>query len=175
MGIIGLPNAGKSTLISVISSATPKIDSYPFTTLTPNLGVVQTDWGDPFVVADIPGLIEGAHDGAGLGMRFLKHIERTNLLLHLLDITYEPDHYILEDFNTIKGEMEAYNPELTQKPQMVLINKMDLYGSNHRDLEELQKALESIGVASLPISALTGQGLDELKGIIYENWAGQNQ
>ncbi|MCP4577829.1 MAG: GTPase ObgE [Deltaproteobacteria bacterium] len=169
IGLIGLPNAGKSTLISRLSMARPKVGSYPFTTLVPNLGVMTFDDESAVVIADIPGLVEGASQGRGLGHRFLKHIERTNLLLHLLDITYQPDQDILEDFNTISGEMAAYNPALTQKPQMVLINKMDLHGPEHRDLEELQKALEGVGVASLPISALTGEGLEELKEIIYKN------
>jgi GTP-binding protein len=171
IGLIGLPNAGKSTLLSSLSMARPKVGSYPFTTLIPNLGVIHFDDDGSVIIADIPGLIEGASQGRGLGHRFLKHIERTNLLLHLLDITYEPDHDILEDFNTIRGEMEAYNPELIQKPQMVLINKMDMYDSKHRDLEELQKALDRVGVTSLPISALTGEGLDEMKRIIYESRA----
>jgi GTP-binding protein len=171
IGLIGLPNAGKSTLLSRLSMARPKVASYPFTTLIPNLGVMTFHDESFVVIADIPGLVEGASQGRGLGHRFLKHIERTKLLLHLLDITYEPDHDILEDFNTIRGEMEAYNPELIQKPQMVLINKMDQYGSKHRDLEELQKALDSVGVTSLPISALTGEGLDEMKRIIYESRA----
>ncbi len=169
IGLIGLPNAGKSTLLSRLSMARPKVDSYPFTTLIPNLGVMTFDDESFVVIADIPGLVEGASRGRGLGHRFLKHIERTNMLLHLLDITYEPDHDILEDFNTVRGEIEAYNPALTQKPQMVLINKTDLYCSEHRDLDELQKALDGVGVTSLPISALTGEGLDELKRIIYEN------
>lgn len=169
IGLIGLPNAGKSTLLSSLSMARPKVGSYPFTTLIPNLGVIHFDDDGSVIIADIPGLIEGASQGRGLGHRFLKHIERTNLLLHLLDITYTPDKDILDDYTTIRNEMEAYNPALCLKPQMVLINKMDLHGPEHRDLKTLQKALDSVGVKSLPISALTGEGLDDLEEIIYEN------
>ena len=129
MGIIGLPNAGKSTLISKISSATPKIGDYPFTTLTPTLGVVETGWGEPFVVADIPGLIEGAHKGVGLGTQFLRHIERTQILIHLIDTgTIDPEHP-LDHIRTVNRELESFNPQLTQKPQIVVLNKMDLPGA----------------------------------------------
>ncbi len=170
IGLIGLPNAGKSTLLSRLSMARPKIDSYPFTTLTPNLGVMAFDHERSLIIADIPGLIEGASTGRGLGHRFLKHIERTKLLLHLLDITYQPDQDILEDFHALRHEMEAYNPALVEKPQMVLINKMDLYGPDRRDLRTLQMALEKVGIESLPISALTGEGLEGLKKFIAEKW-----
>jgi GTP-binding protein len=170
IGLVGLPNTGKSTLLSRLTMARPKVDSYPFTTLSPNLGAMTFDDERSLIIADIPGLIEGASRGRGLGHRFLKHIERTNLLLHLLDITYQPEHGILGDFYALKGEMVAYNPVLARKPQMVLINKMDLRGSEHRDLGKLQKALEEVGVKSLPISALTGEGLEELKKIIFEKW-----
>lgn len=170
IGLIGLPNAGKSTLLSRLSMARPKIDSYPFTTLTPNLGVMAFDYERSLIIADIPGLIEGASTGRGLGHRFLKHIERTKLLLHLLDITYQPDQDILEDFHTLRQEMEVYNPVLLEKPQMVLINKMDLYRPGRRDLRKLQMALEKVGIESLPISALTGEGLEGLKKFISEKW-----
>jgi len=170
IGLIGLPNAGKSTLLSRLSKARPRVDSYPFTTLTPNLGVMTFDDERSLVIADIPGLVEGASRGRGLGHLFLKHIERTRLLLHLLDITYQPDHDILEDYITLRGEMLTYDSGLAQKPHMVLINKMDLYGPEHRDLGDLQKALKGLGVESLPISALTGEGLEQLKGMIMERW-----
>ena len=126
VGLIGLPNAGKSTLISVISSATPKIADYPFTTLTPTLGVVSAGWGEPFVVADIPGLIEGAHTGVGLGTRFLRHVERTRVLVHLIDISQiDPDDPLAE-YETINRELAQYSSELLQKPQIVVLNKIDL-------------------------------------------------
>ncbi|MBW2470044.1 MAG: GTPase ObgE [Deltaproteobacteria bacterium] len=129
VGIIGLPNAGKSTLISVISSATPKIANYPFTTLTPTLGVVATDWGDPFVVADIPGLIEGAHQGAGLGTQFLRHIERTRILIHLIDAGDIDPEDPRRHLKTVNRELGSFNPQLTEKPQILTLNKMDLPGA----------------------------------------------
>jgi GTP-binding protein len=126
VGLIGLPNAGKSTLISVISSATPKIADYPFTTLTPTLGVVSAGWGEPFVVADIPGLIEGAHTGVGLGTRFLRHVERTRVLVHLIDASIIDPLNPRVDYETINRELAQYSPELLQKPQIVVLNKIDL-------------------------------------------------
>ena len=129
VGIIGLPNAGKSTLISVISSAAPKIANYPFTTLTPTLGVVATDWGDPFVVADIPGLIEGAHQGAGLGTQFLRHIERTRILIHLIDAGAIDPQHPCEHLKSVNRELESFNPELIRKPQIVVLSKIDLPGA----------------------------------------------
>jgi GTP-binding protein len=130
VGIIGLPNAGKSTLISVISSASPKIANYPFTTLTPTLGVVETEWGDPFVVADIPGLIEGAHQGAGLGTQFLRHIERTRILIHLIDVAGLDPKHPRDHYETVNRELKSFNPQLTEKPQIVALNKMDLPGAS---------------------------------------------
>ncbi|MDL2268491.1 GTPase ObgE [Desulfosarcina sp. OttesenSCG-928-A07] len=126
VGLVGLPNAGKSTLIAALSAARPKIADYPFTTLTPNLGVVFTPWREPMVVADIPGLIEGAHAGAGLGTRFLRHVERTRVLLHLVDISeIDPDHP-LSAFETIEQELRQYSPALAEKPRLVVLNKMDV-------------------------------------------------
>jgi GTP-binding protein len=130
VGIIGLPNAGKSTLISVISSASPKIANYPFTTLTPTFGVVETEWGDPFVVADIPGLIEGAHEGAGLGTQFLRHIERTRILIHLVDAGGLDPKHPRDHYETVNRELKSFNPQLTEKPQIVALNKMDLPGAS---------------------------------------------
>ena len=129
VGIIGLPNAGKSTLISVISSAAPKIANYPFTTLTPTLGVVETDWSDPFVIADIPGLIEGAHQGAGLGTQFLRHVERTRILIHLIDAGGIDPKHPRRHMKTVNRELKSFNPQLTRKPQILALNKMDLPGT----------------------------------------------
>ena len=126
VGIIGLPNAGKSTLLSAISAARPKTADYPFTTLNPFLGVVRAEWAEPFVVADIPGLIDGAHQGAGLGHRFLKHIERTRVLLHLIDAqAIDPDQP-LAALDTVNRELVLYNPSLGTKPQLIVLNKLDL-------------------------------------------------
>jgi GTP-binding protein len=159
VGIVGLPNAGKSTLISAISSARPKIADYPFTTLVPNLGVVQADTEEPFVVADIPGLIEGAHEGAGLGTRFLKHIERTRILIHLIDVsTLDPDHP-LGTYHTVNGELSRYSPSLPSKLQLVVLNKMDVPGADAA-ARAFQKALGDTPV--LRISATARTGLHEL-------------
>ena len=166
IGLIGLPNTGKSTLLSRLTMARPQIDSYPFTTLTPNLGVIQFEDERTLTLADIPGLIEGASEGRGLGHRFLKHVERTKFLLHLIDITYLPTHHILEDFGTLRSELERYDPSPLQKAQMVLINKMDIYSPQHRDVDEIEEAINEIGLTSLTISALTGDGLEELKQIL---------
>jgi GTP-binding protein len=163
VGLIGLPNSGKSTLLSRLTMARPRIDSYAFTTITPNLGVINLDDEKTLTVADIPGLIEGASEGRGLGHRFLKHIERTKLLLHLIDITYIPDHDILEDFHALKTELERYDPSLNQKEQIVLINKMDLYSPEYRNIEDLKKAFNDMGLDSLPISALMSEGIEDLK------------
>jgi GTP-binding protein len=168
VGIIGLPNAGKSTLISVISSAAPKIGSYPFTTLTPNLGVVQTDWGDPFVVADIPGLIEGAHEGAGLGMRFLRHIERTRILIHLIDASSIDAAKPLKGYEAINHELDHYDQRLAQKPQLVALNKLDLPGSdeNARIFKEAISLRDDSEV--FLISAIKQTGINRLISKLLE-------
>lgn len=165
VGIIGLPNAGKSTLIRSISSANPKIGNYPFTTLSPNLGVVRTDWGEPFVVADIPGLIEGAHEGAGLGTRFLRHIERTRILIHLIDVSELDEKDPLKSFRTINNELALHNKDLMEKPQIVVLNKLDLPGC-----PELAESFESKmpGKIVLRISALSGEGTDILLSKIVQ-------
>ena len=165
VGLIGLPNAGKSTLISAISSATPKIADYPFTTLTPNLGVVQTGWGKPFVVADIPGLIEGAHNGAGLGVRFLRHIERTHILVHLIDTSAIDPQEPLAGYETINGELAGYSPQLAEKPQILVLNKMDLTGTD-QTAKILQTMLKDREV--LLISAVTRKGIEQLISKIIE-------
>ncbi len=165
VGLIGLPNAGKSTLISTISSATPKIADYPFTTLTPNLGVVQTGWGKPFVVADIPGLIEGAHKGAGLGIQFLRHIERTHILVHIIDTSTIDPQDPLAGYETINGELAGYSPQLAEKPQIPVLNKMDLTGTN-QTAKIFQAKLKDREV--LLISAVTREGVEQLISKIIE-------
>jgi GTP-binding protein len=165
VGIIGLPNAGKSTLISKISSATPKIGDYPFTTLTPTLGVVETGWGEPFVVADIPGLIEGAHQGAGLGTQFLRHIERTRILIHMVDAgAVDPDHP-LDDYEIVNKELKSFNAQLTQKPQIVALNKMDLPGAQAA-ADAFAAALDVEPV--ILISAIKKRGMKQLISRILE-------
>ena len=166
IGIIGLPNTGKSTLLSQLTMAHPRIASYPFSTLNPNLGVIAFNDETSLTMADIPGLIEGAGKGRGLGHNFLKHIERSRLLLHLLDITYIPGHNILEDFYAVRREMEEFNPSLVRKNQIVLINKIDIHSTGQRDVSDLQDALSDIGLESMPVSALTGEGLENLKRIL---------
>jgi GTP-binding protein len=165
VGIIGLPNAGKSTLISKISSAHPKIGDYPFTTLTPELGVVHTDWADPFVVADIPGLIEGAHSGAGLGVQFLRHIERTRVLIHLVDAAGINPDAPLTDYKTIQTELVSYNPKLGEKPQLLVLSKMDLPGAP-RGADAFQGQFNDSEI--LRISSHTGDGLQELKSQLVQ-------
>ena len=159
VGIVGLPNAGKSTLVSSLSSAKPKIADYPFTTLTPNLGVVRTHRREPFIVADIPGLIEGAHAGTGLGIRFLRHVERTRILVHLVDAAAIDSDHPLKDLTTINRELHQYSQALAEKPRLIVLNKMDVGWAE--DAATLFK--EALGKEDLlQISAATGQGLDRL-------------
>ena len=165
VGIIGLPNAGKSTLISSVSSARPKIGDYPFTTLSPSLGVVRTDWGEPFVIADIPGLIEGAHKGTGLGIRFLRHIERTRILVHLVDVSTIETEDPLKSYHTVNKELSMYDQKLAEKPQIVVLNKLDLPGAK-KPAAAFQSALKNIKVVW--ISALTGQGIEALTSQIIQ-------
>jgi len=159
VGLIGLPNAGKSTLISVISSATPKIADYPFTTLTPTLGVVSAGWGEPFVAADIPGLIEGAHTGVGLGIRFLRHVERTRVLVHLIDASIIDPQNPLIEYETINRELTQYSPQLLEKPQIVVLNKVDLPDSKEA-CSAFKAAVQDREV--LQISAATRKGVKKL-------------
>lgn len=164
VGIIGLPNAGKSTLIAAISAARPKIADYPFTTLVPNLGVVGYGEGQSFVVADIPGLIEGAHRGEGLGHKFLRHVSRTSLLIHLLDasrVSQDP----LADWRAINAELELFDPALAAKPQIVVANKIDVT-EGRANAGLLQEQFLSKGIPFCAISAATGEGLLELKRLI---------
>ncbi len=167
MGIVGLPNSGKSTLMSKLSSACPKIADYPFTTLTPTLGVVESEQTDPFVIADMPSVIEGAHRGAGLGAGFLKHLERTRFLLHLIDLTSLTSEDVVGPYEAVNMELELFSPEVGQKPQLVVLNKVDQ--PEARDLAgEAQRALETLNPDIWVISALTGEGLGPLKARLVE-------
>ena len=172
IGLIGLPNAGKSTLLSALTDAHPKIADYPFTTLVPNLGVMALDEDKALTMADIPGLIEGASEGRGLGHDFLKHVERTRLLLHLIDITYLPEgkEDILEDFHVVFRELENYDPSLTGKEQIVIVNKMDLYSPKCRDKARVKTTLDDLHIESIFISALTGEGTEELKRALFRKF-----
>ena len=161
VGLVGLPNAGKSTLISAVSAARPKIADYPFTTLTPNLGVVQYDDAPPFVIADVPGLIEGAHKGAGLGVRFLKHIERTRLLVHVIDLSRLPSDNPLEPFKQIEHELESYSEDLRNKPRVIVLNKTDLV-SDRGELDKIEQCYRELGHPVFPVSSLKREGLREL-------------
>jgi GTP-binding protein len=164
VGLVGFPNAGKSTLISVISAARPKIADYPFTTLEPNLGVVEVD-NRTLVVADIPGLIEGAHEGTGLGIRFLRHVERTKLLVHLVDVSEFSGRKPTEDFRIILSELAAYSEELAAKPMIVVATKMDV-AQDARRVSALKALCTRRGLAFFKISAVTGEGIEELKRAI---------
>lgn len=162
VGIIGLPNAGKSTLISQMSSARPKIADYPFTTLTPSLGVVESDETEPFVIADIPGLMEGAHRGVGLGTRFLKHMERTRFLLHLIDAAALPPDDLLGPYRVVNRELELFSPRLAQEPQLIVLNKVDK-PEGRALASKVRKCPEILNQDIWTISALTGEGLGPLK------------
>lgn len=164
VGLVGFPNAGKSTLISKVSAAKPKIADYPFTTLVPNLGVVQLKGGESFVLADIPGLIEGAHEGAGLGHRFLRHIERTRVLIFVLDAAQTDARDVLDDYNILGEELEKFRPDLARKPFLIAANKMDIPEA----AENVLKLQEKFGDKIILISAATGQGLTELMAKAYE-------
>jgi GTP-binding protein len=166
IGLVGLPNAGKSTLVASLSSAKPKIADYPFTTLTPNLGVVQPQRREPFIVADIPGLIEGAHTGTGLGIRFLRHVERTRVLVHLVDVAaIDPDDP-LNEFNTINRELREYSLALAEKPQLLVLNKMDVDWAEDAAAFFIQAYGDEKDL--IQISAATGEGLDGLTAVLCE-------
>ena len=163
VGLVGLPNSGKSTLLSRLTCATPKIADYPFTTLFPNLGVMTSEEATCLILADIPGLVEGASKGRGLGHRFLRHVERTRLFLHIIDITHPCKDNILEDYQVVRQELVAYSPRLGAIPFMVVINKIDLRTPEHRDPEQLITAFKTIGIEAVAISALRGDGLELLR------------
>ncbi len=161
IGLVGYPNVGKSTLLSVVSAARPKIANYPFTTLIPNLGVVSLEPGHAFVIADIPGLIEGAHAGVGLGTEFLRHIERTRLILHLVDAAGVDGRDPVDDYGKINDELRLYSPELAECPQILVANKADLPEAQ-ANMERLKKLADDQGQAFFVISAATSQGTSEL-------------
>lgn len=161
VGLIGLPNAGKSTLISILSAAKPRIADYPFTTLVPVLGVVKHEDFKSFVIADIPGLIEGAHKGVGLGFQFLRHVERTSILLHLVDISEMAEGDPVDNFEKINKELELYSPELMEKPMAVAGTKLDIKGDGKR-LDRLVRYCKDKGCDFFPICAVTGKGIREL-------------
>lgn len=169
VGLVGFPNVGKSTLLSRVSNAKPKIANYHFTTLNPHLGVVDLDGGAGFVMADIPGLIEGASEGVGLGHAFLRHIERTKVLVHVVDAASTEGRDPVEDIRTINKELEAYNPELLKRPQLIAANKIDaIYSEDEDPVETIRKAFEPEGIKVFPISGVSGQGVKELLYHIYQ-------
>jgi len=161
VGIVGLPNSGKSTLISRVSAARPKIADYPFTTLNPCLGVVDYKEYKTFIFADIPGLIEGAHQGTGLGTDFLRHIERTRILIHLIDGSTTPPHNPVKSFETINNELKLYNPALAAKPRIIAINKMDL-PQFQENYPEIKSYFEDLGIKFFTVSAVTGEGISSI-------------
>jgi len=164
VGLIGEPNAGKSTLLSRISAARPRVAPYPFTTLEPQLGIVDTDSYQRFTVADLPGLIQGAHEGKGLGDEFLRHIERTRMLVHVLEPAPMDGSDPLQAYHRVRSELRLFSERLAEKPEIVVLNKMDLPGSE----QALEKLRRGLGADVLPTSAVTGQGLRRLVGSIVE-------
>lgn len=167
VGLLGFPNVGKSTFLSMITAAKPKIANYHFTTLVPNLGVVSIEEGKSFVIADIPGLIEGAAEGVGLGHAFLRHVERTRLLVHILDVSGSEGRDPFEDFNKINEELEKYNERLAKRPQIVVFNKTDLM-MDEEIIADYKSKIENLGYEVYTMSAATRQGVDELKYVIWQ-------
>ena len=167
VGLVGYPNVGKSTLISRISAARPKIADYPFTTLEPQLGVVSVDGGDKsFVMADIPGLIEGAHLGHGLGIQFLRHIERTRVLLHLIDVSGMSERDPIDEFHAIDSELAEHSSDLSRKPKIIVAAKMDV--ADKTKVQKLQRWAKKNNLELLKISSVTGEGLDDLKRSVFK-------
>jgi GTP-binding protein len=169
IGLIGLPNAGKSTLLSCLTMARPKIDGYPFTTIVPNLGILDLDDENSLTIADIPGLIEGASEGKGLGHRFLRHIERTKFLLHVIDVSQAPAEDPLRDYYVLEDELERYDTSLLHKKRIIIVNKIDLERPDGLKPEDIILKINKIGYKTIPVSALTGEGINELKKFLREN------
>ncbi len=174
VGLLGFPSVGKSSLIAKISAARPKIADYPFTTLVPNLGVVLYKNYRSFVVADIPGLIEGAHEGAGLGLRFLRHVERTDFLLHILDLSWMPDRDPIREYEALNRELNLFSEELSKKKQIVVVNKMDL-PHVRENLQEILPWFQERGISVFPISAASGEGIEPLLDEIARNLWGETE
>jgi GTP-binding protein len=171
VGLVGLPNAGKSTLLSCLTMARPKIDNYPFTTLIPNLGVMEIKGEKPLTIADIPGLIEGASEGKGLGHRFLKHIERTRFLLLIIDISGLPADDPLRDYYILEDELKRYDPLLLTKKRAIVLNKIDLERPDGLKAEDILHKIDAAGLNAIAVSALTGEGIRKLKRFLKENAA----
>jgi Obg family GTPase CgtA len=176
VGLVGFPNAGKSTMIARISAARPKIADYPFTTLVPNLGVVRISEDRSFVVADVPGLIEGAHRGQGLGHQFLRHLERTKVLVHLVDVSGATGRNPVEDLDTVRKELELFQPTLAAKPQIVVANKMDAVAPSNDDaVVALERRAAELGLPFLRVSGVSGQGVPELLEAMWRGLASSRQ
>ena len=167
VGLLGFPNVGKSTFLSVVTDAKPKIANYHFTTIEPNLGVVKTEKGDSFVIADIPGIIEGASEGVGLGIQFLRHVERTRLLLHVIDVSGVEGRNPVQDFHTINEELKKYSEKLSQRKQIIVANKIDIM-QDDTGYKELEKLAKEQNIEIFKISGATGQGIKELLNRVSE-------
>ncbi len=174
VGLVGFPNAGKSTLIARVSAARPKIADYPFTTLTPNLGVVQLKGDRSFVVADVPGLIEGAHRGLGLGHQFLRHLERTKVLVHLVDVSSATGRDPVEDFETVRAELELFDKAFAAKPQIVAANKMDAVDDEKR-VKDLEKRAKKLKLPFFRISGVSGDGVPALLEAMWKHLASERE
>jgi GTP-binding protein len=176
VGLVGFPNAGKSTMIARISAARPKIADYPFTTLTPNLGVVRLDDDRSFVVADVPGLIEGAHRGQGLGHQFLRHLERTKLLVHLVDVSGASGRDPVEDLDTVRKELGLFQPAFAARPQIVVANKVDALDEEHESgVAALEKRANQLDLPFLRVSGVSGEGVPELLAAMWRGLAAARQ
>ena len=169
IGLIGLPNAGKSTLLSCLTMARPKIDAYPFTTIVPNLGILDLDDAESLTIADIPGLIEGASEGKGLGHRFLRHIERTRFLLHVIDISQAPADDPLRDCYILEDELKRYDSSLLRKKRIIIANKIDLERPDRIEAKDIIFKINRTGFKTIPVSALTGDGIKELKKFLRKS------